>query len=87
VGLATQFSDKSALEVRMRYTNRRLYGGHTVMIHGGQQRGRGPRPCSIEGARGREQTDTHMIRPLYDDAGKCSSSVAPSRVCVCISLC
>ena len=28
------------------------HGGHTVVVHGGQQRDEGPRPCSREGARG-----------------------------------
>ena len=27
-------------------------GGHTVVAHGGQQEGQGPRPCSSKGARG-----------------------------------
>jgi len=39
-------------------------GGHTVLAHGGQQHGQGPRPCSTEGARGEDRqtdgyTDTH----------------------------
>ena len=53
------------------------HGDHTIVAHGGQQRGQGPCPCRIEGARGRWQpyrqtdrqkhTHTHTMRLLYDD--------------------
>ena len=45
------------------------HGGHTVVTHRGQQQGQGPHPCTAEGARGGCQTDTHTLRPLYDDTG------------------
>ena len=46
-------------------------GGHTIVAHGGQQRGQGPR-LSVHNRRCQRgmtdrQTHTHTIRPLYDD--------------------
>jgi len=45
-----------------------VWGGHgvTVVAHGGQQRGQGPRPCTTKGATGGDrQTGRHTIAYIH----------------------